>query len=95
MGFEGHVFDAIRRTEENRRLIQQRRDRMKSLIEKMNEKSLTGYPDKVQEEGLDQIRRDIVKREYDEKMYYFRFTVYFVGIILLVMFVVWGVWKLW
>ena len=95
MGVEGHVFDAIRRTEENRRLIQQRRDRMKSLIEKMNEKSLPGYPDKVPEEELDQIRRDIVKREYDEKMYYFRFTVYFVGIILLVMFVVWGVWKLW
>ena len=61
----------------------------------MNEKSLPGYPDKVPEEELDQIRRDIAKREYDEKMYYFRFTVYFVGIILLVMFVVWGVWKLW
>ena len=58
MGFEGHVFDAIRRTEENRRLIQQRRDRMKSLIEKMNEKSLPGYPDKVPEEELDQRHRE-------------------------------------
>ena len=38
MGFEGHVFDMIRRTKQNRN----RRDRMKDLIKKINEKPLTG-----------------------------------------------------
>ena len=40
MGGEGHVFDMIRRTKQNRKMIQERRDRMKDLVEKMNEKPL-------------------------------------------------------
>ena len=44
MGGEGHVFDMIRRTKQNRKMIQERRDRMKDLVEKMNEKPLMGYP---------------------------------------------------
>ena len=42
MGFEGHVFDMIRRTKQNRKMLQDRRDRMKDLIKKINEKPLTG-----------------------------------------------------
>lgn len=42
MGGEGHVFDMIRRTKQNRKMLQERRDRMKDLVEKMNEKPLTG-----------------------------------------------------
>ena len=36
MGGEGHVFDMIRRTKQNRKMLQERRDRMKDLVEKMN-----------------------------------------------------------
>ena len=42
MGFEGHVFDMIRRTKQNRKMLQDRRNRMKDLIKKINEKPLTG-----------------------------------------------------
>ena len=45
MGGEGHVFDMIQRAKQNRKMLQNRRDRTKGLIEKMNEKPLTGYPD--------------------------------------------------
>lgn len=51
MGGEGHVFDMIRRTKQNRKMLQERRDRMKDLVEKMNEKPLTGYPNKLAEGG--------------------------------------------
>ena len=49
MGGEGHVFDMIQRAKQNRKMIQDRRDRMKDLVEKMNEKPLTGYPNKLAE----------------------------------------------
>ena len=42
MGFEGHVFDMIRRKQQNRTMLQDRRDQMKDLIKKINEKPLTG-----------------------------------------------------
>ena len=37
MGGEGHVFDMIQRAKQNRKMLQNRRDRTKGLIEKMNE----------------------------------------------------------
>lgn len=36
MGGEGYVFDMIQRAKQNRKMIQDRRDRMKDLVEKMN-----------------------------------------------------------
>ncbi len=93
MGFEGHVFDMIQRTKQNRRMLQDRRDRMRGLVEKMNEKPLAGYPNKLAEGELEQIERDIKAREHDEKIYYTRFMFTFLGILLLVMFVAWGIWK--
>ena len=59
MGGEGHVFDMIQRAKQNRKMIQDRRDRMKDLVEKMNEKPLTGYPNKLAEGEMEQIERDI------------------------------------
>ena len=35
MGGEGHVFDMIQRAKQNRKMIQDRRDRMKDLVEMM------------------------------------------------------------
>lgn len=94
MGFEGHVFDMIQRTKQNRKMLQDRRDRTKHLREKMSGKSRVNYPDMVSEEKLDQIRKDIFNRERDEKMYYSRFTVYFIGSMLLIVLIVFGIWKL-
>ena len=84
MGGEGHVFDMIRRTKQNRKMIQERRDRMKDLVEKMNEKPLMGYPNKLAEGEM----------EHDEKVYYTRFMFAFLGILLLVMLVAWGMWRM-
>ena len=39
----------------------------------MNEKPLTGYPDKLPEGKMEQIEKDIKAREHDEKVYYSRF----------------------
>lgn len=94
MGGEGHVFDMIRRTKQNRKMIQERRDRMKDLVEKMNEKPLSGYPNKLAEGEMEQIERDIKSREHDEKVYYTRFMFAFLGILLLVMLVAWGMWRM-
>ena len=55
MGGEGHVFDMIQRAKQNRKMLQNRRDRTKGLIEKMNEKPLTCYPDKLPEGKMEQI----------------------------------------
>ena len=82
MGFEGHVFDMIQRTKQNRRMLQDRRDRMRGLVEKMNEKPLAGYPNKLAEGELEQIERDIKAREHDEKIYYTRFMFTVLGILL-------------
>ena len=43
---------------------------------------------------MEQIEKDIKAREHDEKVYYSRFMFTFLGILLLVMFVAWGMWKL-
>lgn len=94
MGGEGHVFDMIQRAKQNRKMLQHRRDRMKDLVEKMNEKPLTGYPDKLAEGEMEQIERDIKAREHDEKVYYTRFMLTFLGILLLVVLVACGMWKL-
>ena len=94
MGGEGHVFDMIQRAKQNRKMIQDRRDRMKDLVEKMNEKPLTGYPNKLAEGEMEQIEREIKSREHDEKVYYTRFMFAFLGILLLVMLVVWGMWRM-
>ena len=94
MGGEGHIFDMIQRAKQNRKMIQDRRDRMKDLVEKMNEKPLTGYPNKLAEGEMEQIARDIKSREDDEKVYYTRFMFAFLGILLLVMLVVWGMWRM-
>jgi len=94
MGGEGHVFDMIQRAKQNRRIIQDRRDRRKDLVEKMNEKPLTGYPNKLAEGKMEQIERDIRSREHDEKVYYTRFMFAFLGILVLVILVAWGMWKM-
>ena len=60
MGGEGHVFDMIRRTKQNRKMIQERRDRMKDLVEKMNEKPLMGYPNKLAVVERELNERDII-----------------------------------
>lgn len=60
---------------------------MKDLVEKMNEKPLSGYPNKLAEGEMEQIERDIKSREHDEKVYYTRFMFAFLGILLLVMLV--------
>ena len=43
---------------------------------------------------MEQIARDIKSREDDEKVYYTRFMFAFLGILLLVMLVVWGMWRM-
>ena len=94
MGGEGHIFDMIQRTKQNRKMLQGHRDRTKDLIKKMNEKSLTDYPDKLSEREMERIERDIKTGEYDEKIYYTRFTFTFLGILLLVVLVAYGMWKI-
>ena len=61
----------------------------------MNEKPLTGYPNKLAEGEMEQIERDIKSREHDEKVYYTRFMFAFLGILLLVMLVAWECGECW
>lgn len=41
----------IRRTKQNRKMLQERRDRMKDLVEKMNEKTFNGVSEQVEGRG--------------------------------------------
>ena len=76
-------------------MLQERRDRMKDLAEKMNEKPLTGYPNKLAEGGNGtKSKENVNSREHDEKVSYTRFMFAFLGILLLVMLVAWGMWRM-
>ena len=72
MSFAGHVLDMIRRTEESRRMLQERRDRINDTRQMYVGESRASHAQGMTSEAYEQACRDIRERERSERRYSLR-----------------------
>ena len=80
MSFAGHVFDMIRRTEESRRMLQERRDRINDTRQMYVGENRDSHAQGMTSEAYEQVRRDLREREKSERRYSLRRGLLLLGI---------------
>lgn len=92
MGFAGHVYDMIRRNRELRENMEVRRSRRKDFQEKFYHSSdKASKENHMTAEEWEKIRRVSNARYNSEKRYFFRYSIFYTALLIIITLLIGGV----
>jgi len=89
MSFAGHVFDMIRRSKENRNLLNARRERTKEMKEKRMNSGLSQTLPDVTLEELETYKRESLKKKDADSRYILKMGLLFLLIAVMILLFIW------